>query len=91
MSGPPISMRRLAAVGESSAATRQCSTSAMAMGWQRVWVTHRGQTITGSTSTRCRSISKEALPEPMITAARSSVSGTVPDPRIRPTSCRLAR
>ena len=47
----------------------------MAIGWQRLR-THLGTTITGNTSTSERSISKLALPEPMITAARSSVTGT---------------
>ena len=64
--------------------------SLIAIGWQRVRVTHRGQIIAGSTSTRWRSISNDALPEPMITAARSSVTGTVPPARIRPTSWRLS-
>ena len=40
--------------------------------------------MAGSTSARCRSISNEALPDPMITAARSSVTATVPDARILP-------
>ncbi len=60
------------------------------MGWQRVR-THCGVTMTGSTSTRWRSISNDALPEPMTTAARSSVHGTGPEARTRPTSWRLAR
>ncbi len=62
----------------------------MAMGCTRV-STQRGVTIAGSTSTRLRSISKLADPEPMMTAARSSVTGTGPDASTRPTSCRLAR
>ena len=37
-----------------------------------------GTTMTGSTSTRLRSISKLALPDPMMMAARSSVTGTGP-------------
>ncbi len=57
------------------------------MGWQRVW-TQRGVTMTGRTSVRCRSISNETEPEPMITAARSSTSGTGPSARTRPTSWR---
>ena len=63
----------------------------MAIGWQRVWVTHRGVTMTGSTSVRWRNISNDALPEPMMTAARSSTTGTGPDASTRPTSCRLDR
>ena len=42
--------------------------SRTAVGWQRV-STHLGVTMTGSTSTRYRSISNDAEPEPMITAA----------------------
>ena len=57
----------------------------MAIGWQRL-STHRGVTMTGSTSTRYRSISKLAEPEPMMIAARSSVTGTGPSARIWPTS-----
>ena len=63
----------------------------MAMGWQLVRVTQIGATMAGSTSTRLRSISKEALPEPMMIAARSSVTGTGPAASSRPTSCRLDR
>ena len=60
------------------------------MGWQRV-STHLGVTIMGSTSTRWRSISNEALPEPITTAARSSVHGTDPEASTWPTSWRLRR
>ena len=48
--------------------------------------THLGVTIAGSTSTRFRSISKLAEPDPMMTAARSSVTGTGPEASTRPTS-----
>ena len=63
----------------------------MATGWTRVRYTHRGTTMAGSTSTMLRSISKLALPEPMMTAARSSVTGTGPSARVRPTRWRLSR
>ena len=50
--------------------------------------THLGVTITGSRSVRYRSISNDADPLPMITAARSAAAGTprqqdVPDLRPR--------
>ena len=54
---------------------RYPNTSFMAMGWQGV-PTHRGVIITGSRSTRYLSISKEALPDPRIMAARRQVAGT---------------
>jgi hypothetical protein len=54
-------------------------------------LTHRGVTITGSRSVRYRSISKDAEPEPMITAARSTVVGTPLASRISPTSLRESR
>jgi hypothetical protein len=62
----------------------------MAIGWVRL-ETQRGQTITGSRWTRARSISNDALPEPMIMAARSSVAGTGPPRSTSPTSWRLVR
>ena len=40
---------------------------------------------------RWRSISKLALPDPMITAARNSVTGTGPSASTAPTSCRLLK
>ncbi len=73
-----------------SASTRRSKTSLMAIGWHLV-LTHDGVVMTGSTSVKCRIISKLTEPDPMITAARSSVTGTVPAERTRPTSCRLDR
>ena len=62
----------------------------MAMGWHSVR-TQRGVIITGRCSTRLRSSSKEALPEPMMTAARNSVTGTPCEASSAPVSWRLAR
>ena len=60
------------------------------MGWMGLF-TQRGVTITGSRSVRYRSISKDADPEPMMTAARRTTVGTPTDDRIRPTSSRERR
>ena len=60
------------------------------MGWVGV-LTHRGHTMTGSRSVRYRTISKEMLPAPSTTAARSSTTGTPVEPRSVPTSWRLDR
>ena len=60
------------------------------MGWQRV-STQRGVIMTGSRSVRWRRISNEALPEPMMTAARNSVTGTPCAASSAPVSWRLAR
>ncbi len=65
-------------------------TSSMPMGCVGV-STHFGQTITGRRSTRARTISNDRLPDPMITDERNSITGTVPDRRMRPTSWRLSR
>ena len=62
----------------------------MAMGWQRV-ATQRGVIMMGSRSVRARSISKDALPEPMTMAARNSVTGTPCRASSAPVSCRLRR
>ena len=62
----------------------------MAIGWVFT-STHFGQIIRGSLETSDRSISKEALPEPTIMAALSSVTGTRPARRTSPTSWRLSR
>ena len=62
----------------------------MAMGWQSVR-TQRGVIMTGRCSTRLRSSSKEALPEPMMMAARNSVTGTPCAASSAPTCWRLAR
>jgi hypothetical protein len=67
-------------------ATRYAKTSAMPIGWHLVFVTQRGQIMAGSTSARLRNISNDALPDPMITAARSSVTGIVPAASTCPTS-----
>ncbi len=48
----------------------------MAIGWQRVF-THRGTVITGNFSVRSRMISKEALPEPIMIAARKTVNAAL--------------
>ena len=64
--------------------------SRIPIGWQRV-ATHRGVIMTGRRSVRCRRISNDALPEPMITAARNSVTGTPAAASSAPVSCRLAR
>lgn len=53
--------------------------------------TQLGVTITGSRSVRYRSISKDAEPDPMMTAARSTAVGTPDSSRIRPTSLRDRR
>jgi hypothetical protein len=60
------------------------------MGWMRV-PTHFGVTITGSRSVRYRSISNEADPLPMITAACSAAVGTLLASRMSPTSARERR
>ncbi len=49
----------------------------MEMGWVGM-LTHFGVTITGSLSARYLNISKLALPEPSIMAARRTVTGTGP-------------
>ena len=53
--------------------------------------THFGVIITGSRSVRYRSISNEADPLPMITAACSAAAGTPPPSRMSPTSARERR
>ena len=62
----------------------------MPIGWQRV-STQRGVIMTGRRSVRWRRISNEALPEPMMTAARNSVTGTPCAASSAPVSWRLAR
>ena len=62
----------------------------MATGCARVRV-HLGTVITGSRSDRARTSSKERLPEPMTTEARSSITGTPVEASTRPTSWRLER
>jgi hypothetical protein len=57
----------------------------MEMGWHGV-LTHLGVTMTGRRSARYLSISKDALPEPSIMAARRQVTGTPPSRRIFSTS-----
>ncbi|GHE60595.1 hypothetical protein GCM10018782_38600 [Streptomyces griseoaurantiacus] len=89
-SGPPRSKVRLTSAGIRPAAISARSTSRTATGWTRV-CTQLGVTITGSRSVRYRSISNEAEPEPMITAARSAAVGTPESSRIRPTSARDRR
>ncbi len=76
--------------GRPAAPTRQRSTSRTAIGWIRV-STQRGVTMTGSRSVRYRSISNEAEPEPITTAARSSVTATPPSRRARPVATRDRR
>ena len=56
---------------ETVTSATEMGTSAMAMGWHLVVVTHLGQIMAGSTSTRWRSISNDALADPMITAAHA--------------------
>ncbi len=53
--------------------------------------THRGVIMIGNRSTRYRRISNDAEPEPMIMAARNTVTGTEPDARAVSTSRREAR
>ncbi len=84
-SGPPTSITSLRAAVLEARPTSQRSTSRTEMGWQRL-STQRGVTIAGRTSTRYRSISKLADPDPMMSAARSSVTGTGPSARTRPTA-----
>ncbi len=62
----------------------------MPIGWQRV-PTQRGVIMIGRRSVRWRRISNDALPEPMITAARNSVTGTPWAASSAPVSWRLAR
>ena len=62
----------------------------MAMGWVRV-STQRGVIMTGRTSVRYLSISKETEPEPMTMPARNSITGVGPLASVRPTSWRLSR
>ncbi len=85
-----MSKARFSSGGSVAAPTSSRSTSRTAIGWIRV-STQRGVTITGSRSVRWRSISKEAEPEPMITAARSSAVGTPLARSTRPTSTRERR
>ena len=54
-------------------------------------LTHFGVTMAGSRSVRYRSISNEADPLPMITAACSTAVGTPLDCRMSPTSPRERR
>ena len=58
-------------------------TSSMAIGCA-LTRTQRGVTITGSFSTSDRTISNEALPEPMTIDALSSIVGTPDERRISP-------
>lgn len=90
MSGPPMSKARCTSSGISALPTRYRSTSRTAIGWIRV-ETQLGVTMTGSRSVRYRSISKDAEPEPMMTAARSTVTGTPASSRMRATSARERR
>ncbi len=90
MSGPPMSNTWPAVAGISMQPIRYASTLRMAIGWVRL-ETQRGQTMAGSRETSERSISNDALPEPMIIAARSSVVGTGPARSTSPTSWRLER
>ena len=62
----------------------------MPIGWQRV-PTQRGVIMIGSRSVRWRRISNDALPEPMMIAARNSVTGTPCAASSFPVCCRLAR
>ncbi|MGY1718214.1 hypothetical protein ACI8AG_04085 [Blastococcus sp. SYSU DS0552] len=89
-SGPPMSKQRCTSAGSRAQATRYRSTSRIAIGWIRL-CTHRGVTITGNRSVRCRSISKDADPEPRTTAARSTTVGTPEPSRIAATSARERR
>ena len=61
--------------GTASTPTRYVITFWTAIGWHGVF-THFGVIMTGNRWTRYRRISKEAEPEPMIIAARSTVTGT---------------
>ena len=53
--------------------------------------TQRGAGMYGSTSVRCRIISNEVEPDPMMTPACSTIVGTPESSRIRPTSVRERR
>ena len=86
-SGPPMSNARCTRSGTSAHSTRYRRTSPIAIGWMRLR-TQRGVTIAGSLSVRYRSISNDADPEPMMTAARRTTVGTPAPARIRPTSAR---
>ena len=71
--------------------SRYFSTSSTAIGWAFV-ETHFGVVITGSFSTRFRIISKLALPDPMITPARTQIHCTFGfELRISPVSIRLSK
>ena len=70
--------------------TRYRTTSRMAIGSHRD-DTHRGATIAGRRRVRSRMISNDAEPDPMITAARSSVTGTPAVRSAAPVSWRLRR
>lgn len=90
MSGPPMSKVRFTSYGNCAHPTSRRSTSRTAIGWMRVR-TQLGVTIAGSRSVRYRSISNDADPDPMITAARSTAVGTPEARRMRPTSARERR
>ncbi len=60
------------------------------IGWQRV-STHPGVIMTGSRSVKYRIISKLTDPEPTMTVARNSITGTPRAAKMRPTSWREVR
>ena len=62
-------------------------TFCMAIGWDLFFI-HVGPGTMGNSSVMKRIISNEMLPEPAITPARNSVTGTRPSRRTRPVSMR---
>ena len=60
------------------------------MGWDLFFI-HMGQGIMGNNSVIKRIISKEMLPEPAMTLARNSVTGTLPCRKVAPVSMRERR
>ncbi|MDL1942130.1 hypothetical protein FBQ99_07255 [Chloroflexi bacterium CFX2] len=59
----------------------------MAIGWD-LFFNHAGPGMTGNNSVMKRIISNEMLPEPAMTPARNSVTGTLPCRRVLPVSMR---
>ena len=89
-SGPPTSKPSPKNSSRPHEAARYATTSSSAIGWVGV-ETQRGQTIAGRRSTSARMVSKAALPAPTTMAARSVVTGVLPEASASPVSMRLRR
>ena len=88
--GPPISKTPPTGVFSAAALDKYQSTSRIAIGCVR-FETHFGVVMTGKRCVKCRSISKDAEPEPIIIPARISITGTFPLANWRPVFARDSR